>query len=314
MKNIHLFSATRLGLVVLILLMLVSCGEDLYKWDTVMYDAPELNVEVSSQSIQWDETILYTDNSTKVHTRRWTFQGGIPASSTESEVLVTYSFGGSYNTILEITFVDGSKRTEIFAIEVEIDPSTILPEYDYGKTLGLFTENPEITPSGFTAMAQNMNQFPGTLITDTYEGVQAYRFAATGNSDWAMGAMNFNGQTVDISEFANGYYHVALRSASQAAILIRIRSNGGGNAVLYFTADGEEYGFKRDGEWHHIAIPVADIIAADVNRNLRLSEITDFLLFRSHTLPDGTGGDVRNWDPYVFDVDNIFVSEKFELK
>ncbi|WP_026473378.1 hypothetical protein [Alkaliflexus imshenetskii] len=311
MKKLKYFLAAQVGLV---MLLLVACGEDLYKWDTVIYEAPELSVSASAVSISWDESITYTDNSTKVHARKWTFQGGTPATSTEQEVTVTYPVGGSYNTILELTFVDGSKKMEVFAIEVERDPATIKPEYEYGATLGLFTEDVEITQSGFTTVALNMNQFPGTLITDTYEGVKAYRFEATGASDWAMGALNYGGQSVDISAFADGYYHVALRSASQAAILIRIRSTGGGNAILTFTAEGEEYGFKRDGEWHHITIPIADIVAADAARNLRLGEITDFLLFRSTTLPDGTGGDVRNWDPYVFDVDHVFVSEKFDLK
>lgn len=272
-----------------------------------LFEPGKLEASASGTAIKFGEAITYTDLSTKVHRRNWVFPGGTPGSSTDSVVTVTYAAGGSFKAVLNITFIDNQKGQYAFDVEVEKDPDKEIPDYDYGKTFGLYTEMPSVTPGISSVMAIDMNQFPPTRVSDALEGVEAFRFAATGNSDWAMAALQQgNGQPINISAFENGFYNVALKSECQADMLLRIRSNGGGNAILEFTAAGEEYGFKRDGRWHLVSIPVADILAKD--KTLNLSQITDFLLFRS------APGDVRTIDNYVFYADHIFMSEKVELK
>ncbi|MCD8538468.1 MAG: hypothetical protein LRY55_00940 [Leadbetterella sp.] len=291
----------------LVLVALMTACENDEAGKVTLFEPGKLEASASTTGIKFGETITYTDLSTKVHRRNWIFPGGTPGSSTDSVVSVTYAAGGSFKAVLNVVFIDNQKGQYSFDVEVEKDPDKEIPDYDYGKTFGLYTEMPSITPGISSVMAIDMNQFPPTRVSDALEGVEAFRFAATGSSDWAMAALQQgNGQPINISAFEKGYYNVALKSECQANILLRVRSNGGGNAIFTFTAAGEEYGFKRDGRWHLVSIPVADIRAKDPNLNL--SQVTDFLLFRS------APGDVRTIDNYVFYVDHVFLSEKVELK
>ena len=286
--------------------LMAACESD-EAGKVTLLEPGKLEATASSTAIKFGENITYTDLSTKVHRRNWVFPGGTPGSSTDSVVTVTYAAGGSFKAALNIVFIDNQKAQYSFDVEVEKDPDKDIPDYDYGKTYGLYTEMPSITPGLKSIRTMDINQFPPTRVSDALEGVEALRFAPTGNSDWAMAALQEgNGQNINISAFENGFYNIALKSECQANMLLRIRSTGGGNAILELTAKGEEYGFKRDGRWHLISIPVADIKAKD--KNLNLSQVTDFLLFRS------APGDVRTIENYVFYVDHIFMSEKVELK
>ncbi len=292
--------------VLVILIFFVSCEED-DTVNTVLFEAGKIEATASKTEVKWGESITYTDLSTKVHRRSWVFPGGSPGSSTDSVVTVHYPVGGTYKAVLNITFIDNQRSQHSFDIEVEKDPEKELPDYDYGKTFGLYTETPSIS-QGITAIRTiDMNHFNPVRISDALEGVEALKFQITGNSDWAMAALQEGGgRNIDISAFKDGFYNVALKSESQAPMLLRIRSGGGGNAILEFTSSGEQYGFKRDGRWHLISIPIKDILAKDPNLNL--SQITDFLLFRSGN------GDVRTFDNYTFYVDHVFISEKVEQK
>jgi hypothetical protein len=283
-----------------------ACEED-DATSVTLFEAGKLEAVSTNTNIQFGETITYTDMSTKVHTRKWVFQGGTPAVSTDSVVTVTYPVGGTYNAVLDIVFVDNQKGQFVFDVEVEKDPDTIIPEYDFGNTYGIYTELPEINPGVSSVVAVSMNEFFGEKTSLAYEGVEAYVFAASGNSDWAMGGLQVGSSgEVDFSPFAEGFYNFTIKSECQADILIRVRCKDGGNAVFTFTAEGEEYGFARDGKWNMVSIPVADIAARD--SKLNLARINDFLLFRS------ASGDVRNVDNYEFFVDHIFLSDKVELK
>jgi|GEM_PF-588981 len=287
-------------------LMLLSCEKEETK-DVRLYEPGVLDAASTATGIGFGETITYTDLSTKVFSRKWVFQGGNPAVSSDSVVTVTYPVGGAYTTILDVVFIDNQKGQLVFDVEVEKDPDTVIPEYDFGATYGIYTEIPEITPGVSSVVAVNMNDFPGEKTSMAYEGVEAYVFAATGESDWAMAGLQVgNNGEVDFTPFADGYYNFTIKSECQADILIRIRCKEGGNAVFTFTAEGEEYGFARDGRWHMVSIPVSDIVAKD--NAINLARINDFILFRS------TPGDVRDYDNYEFFVDHVFLSEKVELK
>ncbi|MFS0489519.1 hypothetical protein [Leadbetterella byssophila] len=291
---------------ILLAFIFLACEKD-EAIDYSQFTPGKLEATQSVSAIKFGESVVYRDLSTKVHRRNWVFPGGNPASSTDSEVTVTYPVGGSYKAALNITFIDNQKGSVSFDVEVEKDPSKELPEYDFGKTYGLYTESPQITPGLPSIQTIDMNQFPATRITDALEGVEALRFAPTGNSDWAMTALQAkNASQINISAFKDGFYNIAMKTECQASFLLRIRSANGGNAILEFTAKGEEYGLKRDGSWHLLSIPVKDILSKDPTLNL--NQITDFFLFRS------SPGDVRTIDNYVFYVDHIFMSEKVEEK
>ncbi|MEA5128107.1 MAG: hypothetical protein VB074_07990 [Proteiniphilum sp.] len=289
-----------------IIVISFSCDDDKAS-SVTLYEAGVVDAEATGTNIGFGETVTYTDLSTKVHTRKWTFQGGFPATSTDPVVTVTYPVGGDYSTVLDIVFIDNQKGQFVFDVHVEKDPGTVIPEYDFGTTYGIYTESEDITPGVSSVVAVSMNHFPGERTSQAFEGVQAYSFKPTGESNWAMGGLQVgNNGEVDFSPFIDGYYNFGIRSECQADMLIRIRCKDGGNAVFTFTAEGEEYGFARDGRWHLVSIPVAEIVARD--SKLNLARINDFLLFRS------ADDDVRNYDNYEFSVDHIFLSEKVELK
>lgn len=292
--------------LILLACLFLACEKD-EALDYSQFIPGKLEAVQSSSAIKFGESITYADLSTKVHRRTWVFPGGNPASSSDSLVTVTYPVGGTYKAALNVTFIDNQKGNVNFDVEVEKDPSKVLPEYEFGKTFGLYTETPSITPGLKGIRIIDMNQFPPTRITDALEGLEALRLAPSGNSDWAMAALqDGDGKNIDFSPFKDGFYNFAMKTTSQASFLLRIRSANGGNAILEFTAKGAEYGLKRDGSWHLVSIPIKDIVAKDPKLNL--SQITDFFLFRSGS------GDVRTQENYVFYLDHLFLSEKVEEK
>jgi len=116
------------------------------------------------------------------------------------------------------------------------------------------------------------------------------------------------GALVDFTPFHDGYYHIGLRSECMADIMLRIRDANTNRVELKFTAAGEEYGFKRDGFWHLVSIPMADLRAKQVG-TVNFSRIKEFALLRGVEADDA-----RNYNNFVFYVDHVFLSEKMEEK
>jgi len=115
-KHLYKIFALFLGLT----MVLVSCEEKISKdWDVELFDKGQVDVSVSSTSINHTESVTYTDNSTKVFSRKWTFDGGSPSSSTDAEVAVAYAYGGVWDAVLEVKFVDNSTAKETFQITVD---------------------------------------------------------------------------------------------------------------------------------------------------------------------------------------------------
>lgn len=107
-RSIFKFSSIiTLSLVVL----LSSCKED--PPEPLVFD-PDL----SSSTTQVGEAIVFTDYSTGVASRIWTFPGGTPSSSTEEEVSVTWAAEGPYISSIEVTFNDGTSDMKDFPIQV----------------------------------------------------------------------------------------------------------------------------------------------------------------------------------------------------
>lgn len=77
-------------------------------------------------SVGLNEAVLFTDWSTGVSSRTWTFPGGTPATSTEAEVSVTFSTPSTAVCELEVTFTDGTTESKEFVVIVaggEVEPS-----------------------------------------------------------------------------------------------------------------------------------------------------------------------------------------------
>ncbi|WP_010664725.1 carbohydrate-binding protein [Marinilabilia salmonicolor] len=103
------------------MIFLSGCSEsELDKdWDVKLFEPGTIDATASSTSISYGESITFTDMSTKVYDRSWTFETGDPATSTDSVVSVTFPIGGSHKAILSVTHIDNTIQTKEFTIEVE---------------------------------------------------------------------------------------------------------------------------------------------------------------------------------------------------
>lgn len=77
-----------------------------------------INYEVSSNYAEVGQTIMFTDNSSSVQSRVWTFPGGSPATSTDQEVNVTFNQEGPAKCKLEVTFLNGI--VDVQEIDIQI--------------------------------------------------------------------------------------------------------------------------------------------------------------------------------------------------
>lgn len=77
-----------------------------------------INFNVSSYKVNAGETVIFKDNSNSVASRVWSFPGGTPATSTGSEVSVTFAQEGPVSCTLEVNFLNGITDTETINIQI----------------------------------------------------------------------------------------------------------------------------------------------------------------------------------------------------
>jgi len=92
---------------------MASCGKDDVPLEPIAFDA-----KVSTSVTQAKTAITFTDNSTGVTSRTWTFPGGSPATSTKAVVDVTFANEGPVTCKLDVVFRDGTTDTKSFIIKV----------------------------------------------------------------------------------------------------------------------------------------------------------------------------------------------------
>jgi hypothetical protein len=69
--------------------------------------------------------VSFSSSSTKVRSRKWTFEAGSPSNSIDPNVVVTYPVGKTdkiYTATLEVTYVDNQVDKKTFYITVEPAP------------------------------------------------------------------------------------------------------------------------------------------------------------------------------------------------
>lgn len=77
-----------------------------------------IDYEVSTIQADAGESITFTDNSSSVESRTWTFPGGTPSTSTDSEVNVIFNQEGPVTCLLEVVFLNGIVDTQEIAIQI----------------------------------------------------------------------------------------------------------------------------------------------------------------------------------------------------
>lgn len=276
---------------------LFSCESDVR--EVYLYTKGQLEATSTNTAIKAGETVTYTDSSTKVRAIKWTFQGGTPGASTDSNVVVKYTKGGSYVTTLEITYVDNQTEKKTFPVEVEAAPE---PPVVFIDGLKIYSDNPNFTKTAATLNWVSSNQF---VIADNadggYEGAfKSFTLPVTPpatEAKWAMAILQFTAVT-DISSYT--YLNVAVRTTSTGKIRFRMK-DAANTGFVEFDATSNLYGLKRDGNWNMVKIPIAEY--KKQNPALDLTKIKDILVLRSVD-PE----DVRALNNFTFGIDHVYLS------
>jgi hypothetical protein len=175
-------------LVILTLLSFVGCNED----DVLPSPPTTVRGTVSSTIAITGSPITFTDNSTQVISRTWSFPGGTPESSTEAEVIVTFNEEGTYTCVLEVNFEGGITTAKDFVIEVS--DAVILPGFA-NKDVFSF-ENETAALASWSSWSPEATP-PATLIVDGSQG-------ANGTS--SSGKVSFTESGKEIQIFTNEDY------------------------------------------------------------------------------------------------------------
>jgi PKD repeat protein len=137
---------------------------------------PVASYTASSTSLCQGETINYTNLSTQGDTYLWTFDGGTPSSSTDTNPSVIYNSPGTYNTKLIVYNQNGSDTLEVLNhIQVEAD---LLETIALGNATNIYTNianrtQPIVVDNDLNTVIfshrQNTNEHGGTNGTIRYD-------------------------------------------------------------------------------------------------------------------------------------------------
>ncbi len=110
MKKITFKWASAALSAVLFFALISSCKKDTD--EPILFDA-----KVSATRVDSAAVVVFTDNSTGVTNRTWTFPTGTPATSTEASVNVTFLEGPVTAKLVNV-FTDGTTKTKEFKLQV----------------------------------------------------------------------------------------------------------------------------------------------------------------------------------------------------
>ena len=96
-----------------------------------MAPAPVANFVADNQTIEMGAQVQFTDMSTcNATTYSWVFEGGTPATSDETNPLITYSVAGMYDVTLTVTNSTGSNTLTV-SDYIEVSDSSLPPVADF---------------------------------------------------------------------------------------------------------------------------------------------------------------------------------------
>lgn len=192
--------------------------------------------------------------------------------------------------------------------QMEIDnlyweqPTTELPTPENGN-YGIFTETAANRTAGHFGFDIDGQIFlwENTLIdgpaTTPSEGNEVFSFMSAPGLNW-FGLGVFASRPVNLTAFEDGALEFDLKTTSGVPFRVGMKTDikpGVGQVWIDFPGPGQDpYGFVRDGQWHSVVIPMADLKA---HGNLNLFEVVQ--LFQML----GVSGGITN-----LHIDNIFFS------
>lgn len=137
-----------------------------------------------------------------------------------------------------------------------------------GETYGIYTENPNVDTSlliddlnGHIYIWENTL---GALSSAPYDGEEVLAFASQGSAGW-WGFGVHDDAAADLSHFADGYLHFAVKTTSAESFRIEISGANGTKGHLGFVAGSDPSGFVRDGAWHQVSFPLAPLVAGGLD-------------------------------------------------
>lgn len=171
--------------------------------------------------------------------------------------------GIKFDSIVQFLTIKGVGATDAYLAIDQIYWSQLSASND--NYFGIFTDNPNIT-NKILIDNQNIHLYvwEGTLSSfkddNIYEGENDWAFKGVSGKTWfGFGITSDN--PFDMTAYKNGALHFTLRTAAQNEFWIGIDGANNTKPRITFPANNGLYGFKRDGQWHNIVIPMADFIA-----------------------------------------------------
>ncbi|TXF87926.1 hypothetical protein FUA23_16865 [Neolewinella aurantiaca] len=135
--------------------------------DDDFYNFSPVDFFISADRLVTDagSTITYEDQSNDAVSREWSFEGGIPATSTDINPTVTYPDAGEFLTYVTTTFDDGS--TERRRLPILVVPPVVAN----------FSATPTSLQKGSAVQFQNLTTGVGAIPSVLMEGDSAIIYA-----------------------------------------------------------------------------------------------------------------------------------------
>jgi hypothetical protein len=134
---------------------------------------------------------------------------------------------------------------------------------------GIYTNNPAITDKfGIDNITGHLYNWDNTVQFNdnipAYEGEDVLSFSSQGGAGW-WGWGIFSDNPLNLTHFSEGYLHLSLNTQSTETFTIGIHGANDTRGEISFQNGNDPYGFERDGTWHQLVIPMADLIAGGLD-------------------------------------------------
>ncbi|AQT58683.1 glycosyl hydrolase [Cellvibrio sp. PSBB023] len=139
------------------------------------------------------------------------------------------------NEHTELNVANDNLPSGNFGISTETTP--VLNELNWGDRTSLYVWN-------------NMT----SIATTPSEGSGALAYSIAAGDWWGMGLVH---KDYNMRNYKHGYLHLDIKTNSNSSFSIGMASTSGGDGKVDFNEGGDQYGLVRDGEWHHVAIPLS---------------------------------------------------------
>lgn len=188
-----------LNLILLFTLILVSCEDKHIYPEEIVFDP-----DVSATQTTLGEPVVFTDYSSGVVSREWTFPGGSPVTSKDKQVNVSFSEVGLITCTIVNTFSDGT--TESKNIFVQVGSGLI------NSTVSAYKTNvgvPILFKDNSKSVASRVWTFPGGTPTTSTDGQVSVSFSQEGPVVCTLKVTFLNGitdtQTINIQVGSEQY-------------------------------------------------------------------------------------------------------------